>query len=151
MGISTFFCRVPWLISYPSMREWKSACYSTQQWRFYTFFCPSVFFYLSFTFSFLLPVQGKVRGLLAQLLCWKLRTRSLFLVLLLVGKWRMICGPLIIQNSELAESHVPQLWSQGHPGCHSAGWSEPPALCDDEMENRGFGSPFSCHFSLFQL
>lgn len=69
---------------------------------FTLFFFPSVFFYLSFTFSFLLPVQGKVRGLLVQLLCWKLRTRSLFLVLLLVGKWRMICGPLIIQNSELA-------------------------------------------------
>lgn len=102
MGISTFFCRVLWLISYICTRDWKSACYSTQQWRFYTFFFPSVFFYLSFTFSFLLPVQGKVRGLLAQLLCWKLRTRSLFLVLLLVGKWRMICGPLIIQNSELA-------------------------------------------------
>ena len=60
------------------------------------FFFPSV----SFTFSFLLPVQGKVRGLLAQLLCWKLRTRSLFLVLLLVGKWRIICRPISyrIQN-----------------------------------------------------
>lgn len=55
----------------------------------------------------------------------------------------------IIQNSELARIPCVLALVPG-PSRLSQRWLV-RALCDDEMENRGLGSPFNCHFSLPQL